>query len=88
MDETWIERLKQLVRLKEIYVTGNYFESEKLAVVDDVVFRNAATLTLLHMRSERLPFDPKRPVVYHNLRDLYCMDVAWILIRQLPVPDW
>ena len=37
----------------------------------DVVFRNAATLTLLHTRSKLL-FDPKQPVVFPNLRDLEC----------------
>ena len=70
--EKWIKRLKQLVRLKRIFVTGNYFRPELLPVVDDVVLRNASTLTILHMISKPLPFDPKQPVVFLNLRDLDC----------------
>ena len=75
--QTWIKRLKQLVRLKEIFIPGSCIWSKVLAVGKEVVFRNASTLTLLHMRSERLPFDHKRPVVFHNLQDLECgrMDV-------------
>ena len=72
--ETWIKRLGQLVRLKRIFVTdGYYFWSKLWPVVNDVVLRNAATLTLLHMEWEPLPFDPDRPVVFHNLRDLECL---------------
>ena len=70
-DETWIERLQQLVRLKKVSVTVNLYWTELLPVVKDVVLSNAATLTLLHMRSE-LPFDVNRPVVFSNLRDLEC----------------
>ena len=69
---TWIKRLKRLVRLKKIFVPDCYFRSKLRAIVDDVVLRNASTLTLLRMRSGWLPFDPKRPVVFHNLRDLDC----------------
>ena len=47
--ETWIKRLKPLVRLKKIFLTGNYLWSEPRAVVNDVVLRNASTLTTLHM---------------------------------------
>ena len=71
--ETWIKRLKQLVRLKRMLVTGDYyFWSMLRPVVSDVVFRNAATLMLLHVGWARLPFDPKHPVVFRNLRDLEC----------------
>ena len=71
-DAKRIKRLTQLVRLKEIFVPDCHFRSKLHAVVDDIVLRNAATLTLLHMRSEQMPLDPKRPVVFHNLRDLEC----------------
>ena len=70
--ETWTERLKPLVRLKRIFVPGRYIRF-KLLDVDDVVLRNANTLTLLHMGLEQLPFDLKRPVVFSNLRDLECI---------------
>ena len=62
----------QLVRLKKIFISGYYFRSKLLMVVNDVVLRNASTLTLLHMGSELRPFDPNRPVVFSNLRDLEC----------------
>ena len=67
-----IKRLEQLIRLKKIFVTEGHFGEDGRAVVEDVVIRNVATLTLLHMRLERLPLDPKRPVVFSNLRDLEC----------------
>ena len=70
-DATWLKRLKQLVRLKEIFVTGRYC-SKLQTVVNDVVIRNANTLTFLHMDTKRLPFDPKQLVVFDNLRDLKC----------------
>ena len=73
--EKWIERTKQLVRLKKLFVNGTDFRSNLRAVVQELVIRNASTLTLLRMRSELLPFDPNRPVVFSNLRDL-----EWILI--------
>ena len=69
--ETWIKRLEHLVRLKRIFVTGDRIGSKLLPVVHDVVVRNAASLTLLHMRSELMPFGP-RGTVFHNLRDLDC----------------
>ena len=74
-DEAWIKRLEQLVRLKKIFITDGYFGTKLPEVGPDVVLRNAATLTLLHMRSEWLPFDPKRPVVFSNLRDLKCSGI-------------
>ena len=70
--ETWIKRLKQLVRLKKVFINGNYFGSEIWGVGDDVVLRNALTVTTLHMSSKRLPFDPNRPVVFCSLRELEC----------------
>ena len=74
-DATWIKRLKQLVRLKEIFVTDNcegHLESKLVAVVNDVVLRNSATLTLLHMRWMPLRLNPNHAVVFRNLRDLDC----------------
>ena len=69
---TWIEQLKQLVRLKEIFVADRQSESKLVAVVNDVVLRNAATLMNLHMSSMQLPFDPDHTVMFRNLRDLDC----------------
>ena len=49
-----------------------YFWETLPEVVDDVVIRNAHTLCTLHLGSKRLPFNPKQPVVFRNLRDLEC----------------
>ena len=72
--KTWIKRLKQLVRLKEIFVFV-CFSPNLLAAADDVVHRNAATLTLLHMGSEPLPFDHNHALLFSNLRDLECFSL-------------
>ena len=68
--QTWIERLNQLGRLREIrFVDDDFaFGTAARAVVNDIVLRNANTLTL--MRGELLPLQASHRVVFSNLRDL------------------
>ena len=77
--QSWIKRLKQLVRLKEIRfdIMKPLCGESLVPVVDDIVLRNASTLTRLHIGSQKLPFDPKRPVVFHKLRDLECSQMDY-----------
>ena len=84
---TWIEQLKQLVRLKEIFVADRQSESKLVAVVNDVVLRNAATLMNLHMSSMQLPFDPITQSCL-GICEIWIAVLFWILIGRLPVPDW
>ena len=78
-DLIWIERLNQLVRLKEIRLVV-YDASlclKLLAVTYDVVLRNANTLnTLLNIDLKLLPFNPNLPVVFHNLKHLECGEMV------------
>ena len=63
----WIERLKPFVRLKTLIFIqslfeGLYFSNDRIPVVHHVVRVNASSLTLLHMSSLPLPFDPHHPL--------------------------
>ena len=70
----WIERLKQLARLKEIRFQTDYlWEFKALTdVLDDVMIRNARTLCTLRLDFQLLPLNQKPPVVFGNLRELEC----------------
>ena len=71
---TWIERLKQIVRLKAFHfvMEGFAYSEDLMPVVDDVVRVNASSLTLLHLSSMPLPIHPNHPLVFPNLQDLEC----------------
>ena len=83
-DGPWIERLKQLVRLKKIFFPDGYFCSKLRGVGNNIVLRNAATLTRLHMSSEPVPLDSVHPVVFNNLRDLECNSIPAHVVTALP----
>ena len=81
--QTWIERLKQLARLKEMRFFMLGFDDWTLAlvaVVDDVVLRNQSTLTILNVVLQRQSWEPNHPVWWDWDRpelEHYLLDPDW-----------